>query len=78
MIWYKNAYENGGIRTRALCHLMAYIYDTKGDYSKAIDLYKEALSYDSTVVDIYKRLGELLPNEDGNYYRTQAVKLQQN
>ena len=44
----------------------------------AIDLYKEALSYDSTVVDIYKRLGELLPNEDGNYYRIQAVKLQQN
>ena len=44
----------------------------------AIDLYKEALSYDSTVVDIYTRLGELLPNEDGNYYRTQAVKLKQN
>ena len=78
MSWYKNAYENGGIRTRALCHLMAYIYDTKGDYAMAIDLYKEALSYDSTVVDIYTRLGELLPNEDGNYYRTQAVKLKQN
>ena len=78
LTWYENAYENGGIRSKALCHLMAYIYDTKGDYSRAVDLYKEALSYDSTVVDIYKRLGELLPNEDGNYYRTQAVKLQQN
>ena len=78
MIWYSKAYENEGIRTRALCHVMAYIYDTKGNYSNAIDLYKEALRYDSTVVDIYKRLGELLPNEDGNYYRIQAVKLQQN
>jgi tetratricopeptide (TPR) repeat protein len=77
MVWYKDAYENGGIRSRALCHLMAYIYDTKGDYSNAIDLYKEALSYDSTVVDIYIRLGELLPNEEGNYYRTQAIKLKQ-
>jgi tetratricopeptide (TPR) repeat protein len=76
MRWYEDAYENGGSRSRALCHIMAYIYDTQGDYSRAIDLYKEALSYDSSVVDIYKRLGELLPNEDGNYYRTQAVKLQ--
>lgn len=75
--WYGNAYENGGARSHALCYIMAYIYDTNGDYGRAIDLYKEALSYDSTVVDIYKRLGELLPNEDGNYYRTQAVKLQQ-
>lgn len=74
--YYENAYTNGGARSRMLCHIMAYIYDTKGDYDKAIDLYKEALSYDSTVVDIYKRLGELIPNEDGNFYRIQAVKLQ--
>ena len=78
MIWYSKAYENESIRTRALCHVMAYIHDTKGNYSNAVGLYKEALRYDSTVVDIYKRLGELLPNEDGNYYRIQAVKLQQN
>ena len=76
--WYTIAYEDGAIRTRALCHLMAYIVDTQGDYSRAVDLYKEALSYDSTVVDIYVRLGELLPNDEGNYYRTQAVKLKQN
>lgn len=75
--WYGNAYENGGARSHALCYIMAYIYDTKGNYGEAIDLYKEALSYDSSVVDIYKRLGELLPNEDGNFYRAQAVKLQQ-
>jgi cytochrome c-type biogenesis protein CcmH/NrfG len=74
--WYENAYQNGGARSRVLCHIMAYIYDTKADYQKAIPLYKEALTYDSTVVDIYSRLSELIPGEEGNYYRTQAVKLQ--
>lgn len=75
LVWYENAYENGGSRSSALCHIMAYIYDTKGDYGKAINLYQEALEYDSTIVSIYKRLGELMPNEDGNYYRTQAIRL---
>jgi tetratricopeptide (TPR) repeat protein len=75
IVWYANAYEKGGMRSSALCHLMAYIYDTKGDNSKAIGLYQEALQYDSTIVDIYKRLGELLPNDDGNYYRTRAIRL---
>jgi tetratricopeptide (TPR) repeat protein len=73
--WYENAYQNGGARSRILCHIMAYIYDTKNNYDKAIPLYKEALTYDSTVVDIYTRLSELVPGEEGNYYRTQAVKL---
>ncbi|WP_276372518.1 tetratricopeptide repeat protein [Chryseolinea sp. H1M3-3] len=77
LAWYEIAYENGGERSVNLCHIMGYIYDTKGDYSKAIDLYKEVLSYDSTVVNIHQRLGELLPNEEGNFYRTQVVKLQQ-
>ena len=77
IVWYANAYENGGMRSSALCHLMAYIYDTRGDNSKAIGLYQEALQYDSTIVDIYKRLGELLPNEDGNYYRAKAIRLGQ-
>ena len=75
LVWYENAYENGGSRSSALCHIMAYIYDTKGDYEKAINFYREALEYDSTIVSIYKRLGELIPNEEGNYYRTQAVRL---
>jgi tetratricopeptide (TPR) repeat protein len=76
MPWYENAYQNGNVRSRILCHIMAYIYDTKNNYDKAIPLYKEALAYDSTVVDIYTRLSELIPGEEGNYYRTQAVKLQ--
>ncbi len=77
LTWYENAYEKGGERSVNLCHIMGYIYDTKGNYSRAIDLYKEALSYDSTVVNIHQRLGELLPNEEGNFYRTQVVKLQE-
>ncbi|HKZ39100.1 MAG TPA: tetratricopeptide repeat protein, partial [Chryseolinea sp.] len=77
ILLYEEAYTNGGSRSRVLCHIMAYIYDTKGDYEKAINLYKEALSYDSSVVDIYKRLGELIPNVDGNVYRSKAALLQQ-
>jgi len=75
--WYENAYQNGGIRSRILCHIMAYIYDTKGEYDKAIGLYQEALSYDSSNVDIYKRLGELIPGEDGNFYRVKAIQMKQ-
>ncbi len=74
---YEDAYANEGSRSRVLCHIMAYIYDTKGDYGKAINLYKEALSYDSSVVGIYKRLGELIPDADGNLYRSKAAVLQQ-
>jgi len=75
--WYENAYQNGGIRSRIICHIMAYIYDTKGNYDKAIQLYQEALSYDSSIVEIYQRLGELIPDEGGNFYRTRAAKMGQ-
>ena len=75
--WYEKAYENEGSRSRILCHIMAYLYDTKGNTARAIDLYKEALNYDSSVVEIHKRLGELLPGPDGEYYRTQAISLEQ-
>lgn len=75
--WYEDAYQNGGLRSRMLCHIMAYIYDTKGDYDKAIGLYQEALGYDSSVVEIYQRLGELIPGDDGNFYRTKAAQMRQ-
>jgi predicted Zn-dependent protease len=73
--WYENAYQNGGMRSRILCHIMAFIYDSKGEYDKAIGLYQEALSYDSSIVDIYQRLGELIPGENGNFYRAKAIQL---
>jgi tetratricopeptide (TPR) repeat protein len=72
--WYENAYQNGGERSANLCYLMAYIYDTRQEYERAISLYKEALEYDPTIADIYKRLGELLPGEDGNPYRAKAIE----
>lgn len=73
--WYENVYQNSGSRTRILCHIMAYIYDKKGESEKAISLYQEALSYDSSIVDIYQRLGEMIPGENGNFYRSKAAEL---
>lgn len=73
--WYEKAYQDGGARSRMLCHIMAYIYDMEKNYDKAIPLYKEALSYDSTVVEIYERLGELLPGQEGNLYRVKGAAL---
>lgn len=74
--WYENAYQNGGVRSANLLYVMAYIYDTKQDYPRAIELYKETLTYDDTIADIYKRLGELIPGEEGNAYRAKAMELQ--
>ena len=73
--WYTKAYE-GGVRNRYLFHLMGYIQETKGNNSSAIKLYQEALQYDSSVVDIYQRLGALLPGPEGNFYRQTAADLE--
>jgi hypothetical protein len=69
------AYQNG-IRTAWICHVMGYLHDQKGNTNEAIELYKEAVSYDSTKTDVYQRLGELLPGEEGDYYRESAVTTQ--
>jgi predicted Zn-dependent protease len=74
--WYEGAYGRG-YRSAILSHLMAYIYDVKGQPDKAINLYREAIGQDSTIVDIYTRLGELVPGEEGNWFRQKAVQLQQ-
>lgn len=74
--WYEGAYVQG-YRSAILCHLMAYIYDVKGQTNKSIDLYREAIGQDSSIVDIYTRLGELVPGEEGNWFRQKAVQLQQ-
>ncbi len=65
MAWYENAYSKG-YRSAALSHMMAYIYDTKGNVKRAIPLYKEAISYDPTRTEIYQRLGELAGGKEGN------------
>jgi len=72
--WYEQGYNNG-LRSQSLCHVMAYIYDTQGKTGQAIPLYKEALSYDTTVTDIHRRLGELIPGIEGERYREAARKL---
>lgn len=69
--WYENAYSNG-LRSSWLCHVLAYLYDVKGNTPRAIGLYQEALGHDSTITDIYRRLGELIPGDEGEYYRDKA------
>jgi len=77
IVWYEDVYQNGGLRSSNLCYVMAYVYDTKQQYDKAISLYQETLTYDSTIADIYKRLGELIPGDEGNIYRTKAFEMKQ-
>jgi hypothetical protein len=74
--WYEGAYANG-YRSAILCHLMAYICDVKGETSRAINLYREAIGQDSTITDIYVRLGEMVPGDEGNWYRQKAAQLKQ-
>lgn len=77
LAWYVKAYDND-IRSRDLCWLMAYIYDEKNQTDKAIALYRETLSYDSTVVEVYDRLGALLPGQPGDVFRRKAAALRLN
>ena len=75
IIWYGKAYEEGGMRGSTLCYFMGYIYETKKDTNKAIELYKEALTYDESIVDIYDRLGTLVQGEEASAYRAKAAEL---
>lgn len=69
--YYEKAYQLGA-RSKELSNIMAYIYDVKGDQSRAIEFYKETLQFDSTMTDVYKRLGEMLPGEEGSLFRRKA------
>lgn len=71
--YYDLAYANG-VRNNWICYVSGYLYEVKGNTTKAVGLYKEALSYDSTVVDIYARLGLLLPGSDGDFFRKKAAE----
>ena len=57
--------------------LISDVYMAQGQGQKAIALYQEALTYDTMDVYSYRKLGELIPGEDGNYYRTRALQYQQ-
>lgn len=73
LYWYEDGYDRG-VRNAGLCHVMGYIYDTKGQQEKAVQLYKETLSLDSTRVLVYDRLAELVPGES-EFYKAQSQKL---
>lgn len=68
---YERAYA-GGNRNFWLSYVTGYLYQTKGNNQMAIERYKEALTYDSSEVDIYKRLGEIVPGEEGARYRAKG------
>lgn len=72
---YQQAYD-GGMRGGLFCERMAYIYETKGERDRAVELYKEAVYYDDTLIQSYRRLGELVPGEEGSAYRQRANELQ--
>lgn len=73
--YYQPAYD-AGARSMMLCWIMAYIYDEKKkDLEKAIPLYKEALTYDDTVVDIYARLSQITQEPEAGEYRKKLENL---
>jgi tetratricopeptide (TPR) repeat protein len=74
LYWYQKGYDNGH-RNAWLCHVMGYLYDTKGETEKAIALYKEAVNMAPNKVDVFVRLGQLIPGPEGEQFRMQAEQL---
>ena len=68
IVYYEPGYSRGA-RSSLLCHRMAYMYDKQGQFDKAIPMYEEALTYDTTLVEIYKRLAEITNGEKQTYYQ---------
>lgn len=64
--WYSKAYDKG-MKNAFLSHVLAYLYDNKGNTVKAIPLYKEAVELDSSRYDVYTRLAELEPANAAKY-----------
>jgi tetratricopeptide (TPR) repeat protein len=73
--WYSQSYDKG-LRSRWLCHVLGYLHERNNRLNEAIILYKEAIAYDSSFVDLYIRLGELLPGTEGEEFRYKAAQLQ--
>lgn len=70
--YYQIAYDNE-VRSPWVCHVLGYLYQNRGDNDQAIALYKEAVSYDSSLTEVYQRLGELVQGEEGDFYRNRAA-----
>jgi tetratricopeptide (TPR) repeat protein len=69
-IWFDKAYQSGA-RSAYLSHWMGYFYDEKGETSRAIEFYKDALHQDSTRTQVYDRLAELIPDQ-ADWYRQKS------
>lgn len=76
LYYYESAYKNG-MRSAWVSHVMAYLYDRKGERTQAIQFYKEALSYDSSKTEIYPRLAELIGGAEGEKYRALGIRMSQ-
>jgi tetratricopeptide (TPR) repeat protein len=74
LYWYQQGYDNGN-RNAWLCHVMGYLHDTKGETEKAIQLYKETVDMAPNKVEVFNRLGQLLPGPEGEEYRLKAEQL---
>jgi tetratricopeptide (TPR) repeat protein len=68
---FSKAYE-GGMRDAFLSHVLGYLNDNSGNYSRALAFYKEAVGMDSTLTDIYARLAELEPSNASTYQELEA------
>lgn len=64
--YFTRAYE-GGYRYAWLSWVLADTYDKSGATARAVELYKESVGLDSSYVDSYNRLAELVPMERDKY-----------
>jgi tetratricopeptide (TPR) repeat protein len=64
-ICFDRAYQSG-LRNGDFLQLMASVYE-KENTSRAIELYRESLSQDSTLVEGYRKLTKLDPSNSGEY-----------
>lgn len=69
-ICFDRAYQSG-LRKGNFLELMASAYERQ-DRSKAIELYKESLEQDSTLIGCYRKLAELDPSHSEKYMKMMA------
>jgi len=69
--WYQQAYD-AGLRDAFLSHALGFLYDNKGNNTKSISYYKEALQLDSSRTTIYTRLAEMEPDKAAWYRKKEA------
>lgn len=67
-LWYDKAYALGD-RGAFQCHVLAYVHDNRGNTARAVELYQESLSMDSSRIEIYERLAELEPEKKALYQK---------